>query len=210
MKKQIAAFVAVALLFGSTSLCAAVQAAPDSGSEPPREMWAGRPQSITTTLGNGGVTVVGFGGEEWYVVGYNGEGIHSEAGNQNNLTLLHKLDEAPEDGNTRYGWAPFRDYEFLEGDGQGGFPQFQEHWGKRWVLYQSGGKVIHPMMPDKTEGGTTTYKEEPNRALYYEVDADAADANRVLPTPTTITAVLCSSVWRKLPAPACCRWSLSG
>lgn len=183
MKKQISAFVAAALLFGSTSLCAAVQAAPDPGNEPPREMWAGRPQSITTTLGNGGVTVVGFGGEEWYVVGYNGEGIHSEAGNQNNLTLLHKLDEAPEDGNTRYGWAPFRDYEFLEGDGQGGFPQFQEHWGKRWVLYQSGGKVIHPMMPDKTEGGTTTYKEEPNRALYYEVDADAADGEQGFTSP---------------------------
>ncbi len=154
LKKVLSVLFASIILAGGAKLgTAPVVSAQEPGREDSaqRSLWLGRPKTIIPAAEGEQITVIAMGGEEWYVVGYNGAGIHSEAGNENNVTLLHKLDEY--DGETeelRYGWYPFRDYAFLEGDGNGNFEQFQEHWGKRWVLYlSSSGAAINPMMPDE-------------------------------------------------------------
>ncbi|SCI06807.1 Listeria-Bacteroides repeat domain (List_Bact_rpt) [uncultured Ruminococcus sp.] len=184
LRRILSVFLASAVIVGGGRLGAMPAVSAQEAGEGTQSIWFGRPAEIIPTTEGDHVTTIGVGGEEWYVAGYNGSGIHSEAGNENNVTLLHKLDEySGKDEDLRYGWYPFRDYAFLEGDGNGNFEQFQEHWGKRWVLYLgSSGTVINPMMPDDAQNGT--YKKELNRALYYEVDADAQDGEQGFTEPT--------------------------
>ena len=47
------------------------------------QMTAGKPMPIVNT------SVIGFAGQQWWVIGYNGSGVYSTAGDINSATLLH-------------------------------------------------------------------------------------------------------------------------
>ena len=141
---------------------------------------------VQLNLTNKDGTVVGFDGQEYWVVGNGADGVNPV---ENNITLLHKQEDAPEAGveNLHYGWSNIRAYVYLTVDGsnipgeQGNvddsqFPEFQTYEGVRLVLYRHiDGSLVHPNFYDGTD--------DMSRALYFAVDADAPEGEKGYTNP---------------------------
>lgn len=99
-KKILSFALAAALLLGagvSGPLAVTAQAAD-------AEIQAGLPGTITLGTASDNPTVIGFAGYEWIVIGYNGEGVHSSAGDTDSVTLLLKSNSA---NITGWGWTSY-------------------------------------------------------------------------------------------------------
>jgi len=78
----------------------------DSGSTEASESLQLRAAAVDIQAGSSSLevnkSVVGFNGLEWYVIGYNGSGVYSKAGDTKSVTLLLKSETPSTWGNTAY------------------------------------------------------------------------------------------------------------